>query len=233
MQQYMWQKLCKNNKKVNKKNKNNGFKPLAATVLLKRQFLKKQICLPECLQALLLLLSHLQAPHLAKHLPALLSPEKSRDESYTFNSKIKKLIQVKMHHRASSSYSVSGNTHKRTLFWFYYTWWKIFLHIREKKQNKLKCTDVSNKWKDRPCWRGSVCKCPSAAGCGTPSPRCGPGASSSGWWWQLSPRCSGSLLASICRGGMTRVFKLWSTEDTLGDSDLCHVCPDQIYSSLL
>lgn len=133
MQQYMWQKLCKNNKKVNKKNKNNGFKPLAATVLLKRQFLKKQICLPECLQALLLLLSHLQGPHLAKHLPALLSPEKSRDESYTFNSKIKKLIQVKMHHRASSSYSVSGNTHKRTLFWFYYTWWKIFLHIREKK----------------------------------------------------------------------------------------------------
>lgn len=139
MQQYMWQKLCKNNKKVNKKNKNNGFKPLAATVLLKRQFLKKQICLPECLQALLLLLSHLQAPHLAKHLPALLSPEKSRDESYTFNSKIKKLIQVKMHHRASSSYSVSGNTHKRTLFWFYYTWWKIFLHIREKKTNAQTC----------------------------------------------------------------------------------------------
>lgn len=28
------------------------------------------------------------------------------------------------------------------------------------------------------------------------------------------------------------VFKLWSTEDILGDSDLCHVCPDQIYSSL-
>lgn len=45
-------------------------------------------------------------------------------------------------------------------------------------------------------------------------------------------------VAALCSlpsagGGVTRVFKLWSTEDTLGDSDLCHVCPDQIYSSLL
>lgn len=34
--------------------------------------------------------------------------------------------------------------------------------------------------RDRPCWRGSVCKCPSAGGFGTPGLRCGPGASSSG-----------------------------------------------------
>lgn len=43
--------------------------------------------------------------------------------------------------------------------------------------------DISNtRVSDWPCWRGSVCRCPSAVGCGTPSPRCGPGASSSGWW---------------------------------------------------
>lgn len=34
--------------------------------------------------------------------------------------------------------------------------------------------------RDRPCWRGSAGRCPSAGGCGTPGLRCGPGASSSG-----------------------------------------------------
>ena len=87
----------------------------------------------------------------------------------------------------------------------------LHFHPKDKYKHHIDVTNWSNSSDDRhtntyisnrgvsdwPCWRGSVCRCRSAVGCGTPSPRCGPGASSSGWWWRLSPRCSGSLPASI------------------------------------
>lgn len=66
-----------------------------------------------------------------------------------------------------------------------------------------------------PCWHGSVCKCPSAGEFGTPGLRCGPGASSSGWWWRLSPLYNGSLLASICMtekvNPCQKVFYPWAS----------------------
>lgn len=87
----------------------------------------------------------------------------------------------------------------------------LYFHPKDKYKHHIDVTNWSNSSDDRhtntyiynrgvsdwPCWRGSVCRCRSAVGCGTPSPRCGPGASSSGWWWRLSPRCSGSPPASI------------------------------------
>lgn len=117
-----------------------------------------RLCLPECLQAPTLPLSHLKTLRWGQLLPTLLSPTEPRPQSY--NSIIK--------------------PNKRNIF--------IYANGREPKKQ---C--------DQPCWHGSVCRCPSAVGCGTPGPKCGPGASSSGWWLQLSPPCNGSLPASIWR----------------------------------
>lgn len=73
---------------------------------------------------------------------------------------------------------------------------------RWSKETQLKANTLNKSRKSFaigwPCWRGSVCKCPSAGEFGTPGLRCGPGASSSGWWWRLSPLYNGFLLVSIC-----------------------------------
>lgn len=86
-------------------------------------------------------------------------------------------------HVENKSITATSWSNKQKHFWAPTELSNSFVHINQHIRDTAKFhstyTTTANDW---PCWRGSVCKCLSAVGCGTPSPRCGPGASSSGWW---------------------------------------------------